>query len=86
MIRGLEDLTYEERLSELCLFSPERRRFRGEPVTMYQYMRGGYQEAGKSFFTKSHVEKSNGYKLLPESLQLALSQWSQESALLEQCQ
>ena len=66
MIQGLGSLPYEERLRELGLFSLERRRLRGDIITMFQDLKGGYKEDGDSVFTRSHMEKTrgNGYKLL----------------------
>ena len=39
MIKGLEHLSYEERLSDLDLFSPKKRRLRGDPMNVYTYLR-----------------------------------------------
>ncbi|GAB0176126.1 hypothetical protein GRJ2_000077800 [Grus japonensis] len=60
MIKGLGSLPYEERLRELGLFSLEKRRLRGELITMFQYLKGGYKEDGDSLFTRSHMEKIKG--------------------------
>ena len=66
MIKGLGSLPCEERLRELDLFSLEKRRLRGDLITMFQYVKGSYKEDGDSVLTRSHMEKTrgNGYKLL----------------------
>jgi len=64
MIRGMEHLSNKKRLRELGLFSPEKRRLRGDLVTTFQYLKEAYKEDGDKLSSRACCDRTrgNGFK------------------------
>jgi len=64
-IRGMEYLSYEDRLRELGLFSLKKNRLWGDLRAAFQYLKGAYRKDGEGLFTRvcSDRTRGNGCKL-----------------------
>ena len=65
MIKGLQHLSYKDRLRELGLFSLENRRLQGDLITAFQYLKGAYRQEGNQLFGRvdNCRTRGNGLKL-----------------------
>jgi len=65
MSRGLEYLSYKDRLRELGLFSLEKRGLQDDLLAAFQYLKGAYRKDGEGLFTGvcSDRTRANGCKL-----------------------
>ncbi|KFM07080.1 hypothetical protein AS27_06926, partial [Aptenodytes forsteri] len=72
MIRGMEHLSYEERLREMGLSCLEKRRLRGDLLAAYQYLKGAYKKDGSKLFRRTCCNRTrgNGFKLKGGRLRL----------------
>ena len=60
MIRWLEHLSYGDRLRELGLFSLEKRRFWGDFIVTFQYLKGAYKQEGERLFVRADSDGTRG--------------------------
>ncbi|KFQ34323.1 hypothetical protein N332_12426, partial [Mesitornis unicolor] len=65
MIKGLEHLSYEDRLRALGLFSLGKRRLWGDFIATIQYLKGANKKVGELLFTRAcrNRMRGNGFKL-----------------------
>ncbi|PKU34101.1 reverse hypothetical protein [Limosa lapponica baueri] len=73
MIRGLEHLSYEDKLRELGLFSLEKRRLWGDLRAPFQYLKGAYRKDGEDSMRECRDRmRGNGFKLKEERFSLGI--------------
>ena len=63
--KGLEHISYENRLRELGLLNLTKRSLCGDLTAAFQYVKGAYKKAGEGLFSKECSDRttSNGFQL-----------------------
>lgn len=60
IIQVLEHLSYNDRLRDLGLFSLEKRRFWGDLIVAFQYLKRGYKKEGDRLFSRVCFDRTTG--------------------------
>jgi len=60
IIRGMEHLSYEDRLRELGLFSLQRSRHQEHTIVALLYLKGAYKKVREGLFTRAWSDTTRG--------------------------
>jgi len=74
MIQGMEHLSCEEKLRELGLFSPEKRRLREDLIAAFRYLKGASKKDGDKLTSRVCNDRTmgNAFKLKKGRFRLAI--------------